>query len=529
MKKIFFTIITLIVFSSCSEENLEAFTPGVITDESLVVVSSTNVQQLLHDGLNTLTNRDEFVFTSIFTDEAAPGSNNGGQGVSGTTNYYNFQLESLSPIAANVWNSNYNACATFNFILRDIDQLIAKKLALNETTEVNILRRQKAEALVLRAFAHTKILAYFSTNLTDDNALAGIIAKERYPYDVKLPRAKNSDYYAFVHKDLDDAILIFTSLQVPPSVLPTHNPIYPGVRLANALKARLYAYKKDYINAETFANNVITTSGINIATSGQLASVFHTHTSSATTEVIFKLRRTVQQNAQGTNLHNGWVSVSNARNGSPFYEVSRGLFNVLNPTNAPVANDLRAYNVTRPQGGTTGSLVDLNYATSTTPLTSDILVPFKHGGSSALTAANRFNPDFIQMRISEMHFIVAEARAYADDYTGVANALKNITDRRFTTPPALLTLTSRPQALRAILDERRKELCFEGHRYIDLKRLAADAGVTSFDRHPIDYNGLGFPGANPANFPFANNTRWALPIPQSETNANINCLQNPGY
>ena len=72
-------------------------------------------------------------------------------------------------------------------------------------------------------------------------------------------------------------------------------------------------------------------------------------------------------------------------------------------------------------------------------------------------------------------------------------------------------------------------MCFEGHRYIDLKRLYADAGVTSFDRHPVDYVGLNFPGANPANFTFAGNTRWALPIPLVEFNGNPNMTQNPGY
>lgn len=519
MKKYIILLIAVIISFSCSEDLLEPFTPGVVTDEVTLVSNSTNVQQLLHDGLNTLTNRDEFVFTSIFTDEAAPGSNNGGQGVSGTTNYYNFQLESLSPIAANIWNSNYNATATFNLILKYVDKLI-----VDLPSQANTLRRQKADALVLRAFAHTKILAYFSTDLKNDNALAGIIAKERYEWNALLPRAKNSDYYAFVHKDLDDALAIYNSL--PPAA---HNPLFPGTRLANALKARLFMYRGDYTNAEIQANLVIN-SGLTLATAAQLPTVFHTHTSANTTEVIFKLRRTVQQNSQGTNLHNGWVSISNSRTGSPFYEVSRSLFNFLNPTNVGSgANDARAFLVTRAAGGTTGSLIDPNFATSQTPLSSDILVPFKHGGSGALTSANRFNPDFIQVRLSEMHFIVAEARAYANDFTGVATSLRRITDLRFTTPPAALVLTSRAQALRAILDERRKELCFEGHRFIDLKRLSADANVTSFDRHPIDYNGLGFPGANPANFTFANNPKWALPIPQSETNANVFCVQNPGY
>jgi hypothetical protein len=335
--------------------------------------------------------------------------------------------------------------------------------------------------------------------------------------------------YQFIHKDLDDAIALYTN-NVLPDRPAAEKTFFPTLALARAVKARVYAYQKDYPNAELFANQVIATSGVTIVSRANLGTVFHSHNEAANTEVIFRLKRTIQQNAQGTNLHNAWVSVANRRNGSPFYEVSRSLFNVMNPTNNDTtADDGRAFLTVRPAAATVGSLIDPNYATSPNVKDSDILVPFKHGGSVAATATNGFNPDFIQFRISEMYLIRAEARAYANDFSGTANALKVITDNRLTSQPAALNLTSRQQALRAVLDERRKELCFEGHRYVDMKRLYADAGVTAFDRHPVDYVGLSFPGANPANFPFAGNTRWALPIPLSELNANNSITQNPGY
>lgn len=534
MKKYFSLIIVFISIVSCSEELLDAFTPGVITEE-LATRDSIELQKILNTGLNFLTNREEYAFTSVFTDEAVPGFNNGGQGIAGTTNYYNFQLESNSVVAGAIWRSCYYALAYFNLILANIDNVVPKNDA-----DAILLNRIKAEALTMRAFAHSKILAYYSPNLTDDNALAGMLSLEYYPSITQLPRVSNAVFYASIHSDLDAAIALYpdSSIAIPerPAASKT---FYPTIDVARALKARVYAYKKDYVNAEIFANQVITTSGIQIAPRANLVNVFHNHNEVANTEVIFRLKRTIQQNAQGTNLHNAWVSVANRRNGSPFFEVARGLFNVLNPSNHhDTANDGRAFLVTRPgipnllppnSNNVVASLVDPDYTTSPNVRESDILVPFKHGGAVAATATNGFNPDFIQFRISEMYLIRAEARAYADDYTSVANNLKEITDRRFTTPPAALTLTSRQQALRAVLDERRKELCFEGHRYIDLKRLYVDAGVTAFDRHPVDYVGLNFPGANPANFPFAGNTRWALPIPLTELNANSNMVQNPGY
>lgn len=523
MKKYFSLIIVFVSLVSCSDDLLDAFTPGVIT-EQIATRDSVELQKALARGLGRFTNREEYAFTSVFTDEAVPGFNNGGQGVGGTSNYYNFQLESNSDVAGALWTTCYFAISDFNLILDNIDNVTPKDAA-----DQLLLRRIKAEALIMRAFAHAKITAYYSPNMSDPSALSGMLADKFYPSTIQLPRVTNAVMYQFIHKDLDDAIALYTN-NVLPNRPAAEKTFFPTLALARAVKARVYAYQKDYVNAELFANQVIATSGVTVVSRANLGTVFHSHNEAANTEVIFRLKRTIQQNAQGSNLHNAWVSVANRRNGSPFYEVGRGLFNVMNPTNNDTtADDGRAFLNVRPAAATVGSLIDPNYTTSANVKESDILVPFKHGGSVAATATNGFNPDFIQFRISEMYLIRAEARAAANDFTGTANALKVITDNRLTSQPAALNLTSRQQAFRAVLGERRKELCFEGHRYVDMKRLYADAGVTSFDRHPVDYVGLNFPGANPANFPFAGNTRWALPIPLSELNANNSITQNPGY
>lgn len=519
MKKLIYLLSFSALFTACNEDVLEPFTPGVAFEEN-ATRTANDLQRLLNSAQNIMTNRQEYVFTSIFTDEAAPGVANGGQGIAGSDAYYFYFLNPSSAAPAAIWASNYNAMARVNLVLENVD-----KVAEDFPGDEALVQRITAEAKILRALAHMKILAYFSTDLTNDSALAGIIADRTYEYNELPPRSTVGEFYDFIHSDLDDAIELYTNNSLPavsnPSITPTLN-------LAKALKARAYAYKKDYLNAEIWADDVINNSGITPATRTQLAAVFHTHTSAPTSEVIFKLRRTVQQNNQGTNLHNGWVSVSNSRNGSLFYEVSRSLYNNL--VSAP-GTDARTGVIVRPAGTASGSLIDPNYSTSTNVRNTDILVPFKHGGAGALTATNRFNPDFIQVRISEMYLIKAECRAFAGDFIGVADALKQITDRRFTTPPPALVLTTPTQAWKAIVDERRKELAFEGHRFIDLKRLYSVAGINSFDRDPADYSptGLNFPGGDPALFPFANNNKWALPIPFVELNANGSFPQNPGY
>jgi hypothetical protein len=518
MKKIICYLFIVGMFVSCSEDVLDPFLPGVAFEEQATRTAS-DLNRILNSAQNIMTNRTEYTFTSIFTDEAAPGSNNGGQGISGTDAYYLYFIVPTSAAPDAIWQSNYNAMARVNLVLENVD-----KVAANFPADANLIKRITAEAKILRALAHLKILAYYAPDLTNNASLAGILANRTFLYTETPPRATVGEFYTFIHKDLDDAIALYTNNTLPAV---SNNAVFPTRNLARALKARAYAYKKDYVNAEFWADQVISSSGITLATAAQLPTVFHSHTSTATQEVIYKFARTVQQNAQGTNLHNGWVSVENARNGSPFYEVSRSLYNVLR--NAP-GGDARRDLIVRPESAT-GSLVDPAYATSVNVRATDILVPFKHGGANAATATNAFNPAFIQVRLSEMYLIKAECRAFASDFNGVALALKSITDRRFTTPPALLVLTSPQEAWKAILDERRKELAFEGHRFIDLKRLFAVAGVNNFDRDPADYavTGLNFPGANPANFNFTGNFKFALPIPQSEINANASFGQNPGY
>jgi hypothetical protein len=158
----------------------------------------------------------------------------------------------------------------------------------------------------------------------------------------------------------------------------------------------------------------------------------------------------------------------------------------------------------------------------------------KHGGvatgstTAATSATNAFNNDHKVMRISEMYLIKAECRAAANDFAGVATAIDAIRDARFGSNQVAPSYADATAAWKGVLDERRLELAFEGHRFIDIKRLGVQAGISGLDRHPRDYDGLNIPGGNPVNLPL-DSYKWALPIPQDEINANGTIQQNNGY
>lgn len=516
MKKIFgILLVSSILFVSCSEDLLEPFTPGSLT-EDVAIKKSSDLVNLVNSSMNILTNRTEYVFSSVFTDEAAPGSQNGGQGVNSD---YVFLMNVDNGSAAAIWQTQYFALARLNRVITFADKVVATSAA-----DQQVINRSKAEALVLRALAHSKIVSYFSPNPKDDAALAGVLADRIIATTEKPVRVNNAAFYKSIHADLDAAIAIFNS-NTATAYATANRTFYPSRALAQALKARVYALKGDYTNAEVFANTVINSSGITLAnTQAKYDAVFHTHSEDPNTEVIFRLKRTVQQNAQATNLHNGWVSVANRVNGSPFYEVSRSLYNRL----AAVSGDFRL-STTVHLTGTSASVIDPNYTTATDVRNSDIIVLHKHGGQGAATSTNGYNPDFMVARLSEMYFIKAEARVAAQDLAGAATAIKAVRDARFATAQPLPVYATAQAAWKGILDERRLELSFEGFRFIDLKRIGTLAGA-GLERDASEYSSStwNFPAANPSNLPLTS-TKFALPIPQVEITGNPGIQQNSGY
>jgi len=117
------------------------------------------------------------------------------------------------------------------------------------------------------------------------------------------------------------------------------------------------------------------------------------------------------------------------------------------------------------------------------------------------------------LRLSEMYLIAAEASlpgTEADALTYV----NYITSRR--SAPAIASTGA--QLFEDVLAERRRELAFEGDRYMDLMRLKRD--VVRSGNYP----------AAARNLPYSN-FRRILPIPQTEldANENIRTQQNPGF
>lgn len=533
MKNIFkLLLFSSVLFVSCDEDLLEPFTPGALTPD-VAITNSTNLKNLMNSTYTLLYDRETAVFTSVFTDEAGIGFANGGQGINDN---YVFFLNQSSGSPSAIWVLTYAALSRANRVIAYADEITP-----NDAADAQVLQRIKAEALSVRALCHIKIISYFSPDPKNDGALAGILANRIITTsETDIPRATNGDFYASIHSDLDAAIAIFNVVPAatpPPGAPNNWKTFYANGNLAKALKARAYALKGDYVNAETWADNVIAT-GPAIATYANYNTIWFTDSEATDTEVIFRVKRTGAQNTQGSNMHNGWCSIRPSVSGSPFYEVGRALHNILNPSNVPASTfnanatlDIRCKAIVAPS-----SVVDPNYATSANFISTDRLILHKYGGVAtgsttwALTATNGNNNDLKLVRISEMYLIKAEARVAAGDLAGAATWVDNLRDKRFSTNQVAPVYANATAAWKGILDERRIEFAFEGYRYIDIRRLGTLAGITGLDRDPADYSSASsnYPAGNPTNLPLSS-YKWTLPIPQDEFNGNSGVQQNPGY
>jgi hypothetical protein len=144
---------------------------------------------------------------------------------------------------------------------------------------------------------------------------------------------------------------------------------------------------------------------------------------------------------------------------------------------------------------------------------------YKYAGTAYATA-NENVANAKVFRTGEMYLIRAEARAEQNKYTGANSAEADINALRAAriTGYVNVVFASKTDAINAVIDERFKELVYEGHRFWDLKRRGLPVVRLASDA----------PTLNAATLP-AGNFRFLLPIPDPEMKANNLMIQNPGY
>jgi hypothetical protein len=269
------------------------------------------------------------------------------------------------------------------------------------------------------------------------------------------------------------------------------------VAAANGLHARIALYTNDWVNAEAYS-----TAFINALPLSPITGFAGIWTDANTNEVAYR-------NVRGTGNRIGSLFRGTSANAT-----ANGIGQVIwKPTDKlwdsyDQVNDVRfaSYFKNEP------------ILATAVPARQTRLVN-KYAGTAYATGTENVNNAKI-LRTGEMYLIRAEARAEQNKITGANSAESDINALRAAriTGYVNVVFATKQAAIDAVMQERFKELPFEGHRFWDLKRRGL----------PIQRNASEAPTAAAATLA-AGSYLFLLPIPLTEMQANPAMTQNPGY
>lgn len=444
--------------------------PTNIFEESRAFKSVNDLEQGVLGIYSAWSGENTMYINAILSDETKLSNENRGQGQFEHKWQYSSGTESFGFSA---WYAMINRA---NKVLQAAGG-VAPFNATEQTTKDQLL----AEVVALRAVAHFELLQRFGPTGYQASAPGiTVVTTVLTPTD-KPSRNTVAQAVAAIEADLATA----RNAAALPNA-PVTTPNYGNIRISKAfvagLQARVALYKQDWTNAAQFASDAITLSGKTLATGATFAGIW-TDAAATTTEpeVFLRLRRT------GTGVGTLWQDT----NGDVFFEPSDKLKQQYNRT-----TDTRfpAYFTINPAAQDT-ALINKFFTSSRGPKIIDVKL----------------------MRVAEMYLIRAEARAELNDLAGAASDINTLRNARIAgnTP---VTFADKATAITFILNERFRELAYEGFRYFDLKRRALGVSRLASDVTSSSWLTL-------ANSDY----RMVLPIPSSEVRTNPNQAQNPGY
>lgn len=461
LQPIFFALALLTVVTGCKKQ-LDIL-PNDLLQESYAFTNVNDLEQGVLGIYASWAGENTMIINAVLSDEVKLSNENRGQWQT------EFKLQ---------YNTGTNSFGLANFYLmiNRANRVIAAAEKLQvPAADVSRKNQLVAEAIALRATAHFELLQRYAPAY--DPAAMGVTYVDYVFVTDQLPRQLVSDNLSRIEKDLADAK---TNPDLPAA--PVALPGIGNIRLSKAfiagMQARVALYKKDWANAISFSTEAINISGKPLATGSAFTGIW---TDASDAEVYLRLRR------NGDGVGTLWQDT----NGDVFFEPSDKLKQQFSRT-----TDIRfnSYFLITPSGNDT-ALVRKFYQSSRGPKIVDVKL----------------------MRTAEMYLVRAEARAESNDLAGAAADINALRAARITgyTP---VTYTDKNVAVSDILNERFKELCFEGFRFFDLKRKGLAVNRLLSDVTSPVWQTLP-----------AGNFRFALPIPQDEIFANPNYKQNPGY
>lgn len=460
IKNMIVTTVLFLSLASCEKSFLELQPPTSLTPE-FALATEADLQVALRGAYAGLKNtalygRSLPVLGDIMADNTYQSTLN-------TNRYTSFNLYNYLVTDGDVsglWNASYTV------ILR-ANNIINSPIADNAN-----IQQIKGEAYAIRALAYFNLVRYFASPYTVDPSKLGVPVITTYQADLKPERAKIADVYGLINKDLDKAYTLMTKFT---------NSSQFSKYSAKALQAKVYLTMGDNTNAKTAALDVITNSGFTAISSAAHAGY--------------------------------WAGVA------PRTDKVETLLEISFDAVANNAFDALSYIYL--QSGNYGDMLcstELYDLYETADIRKSLYATGTRGGLASVfvnkyTSFTGDHSDTKVVRLSEMYLIAAEA-SYPSNTVDALKYVNEVTSRRGATAIA----SSGSALLEDIITERRKELAFEGERYLDMQRLQRN--IVRSKNYPSSALSIEF-----------SNYRRIMPIPQGEldANPNIKTQQNPGW
>ena len=383
----------------------------------------------------------------------------------------------LNPINSTLlfWDTGYETIASANNVLAALDGI-----DMSESSR----QRIRGEALFIRAMVHFDLSRVFGQdyNFTADHSnLSAIIVTATEI--AEPPRNTVGEVYDFVMSDLNEAITLLTDNERPQNI---DTRFIASSNAAIALRSRIYLYMGDFTAALVDANQIIDGGNYELAPyvindlngDPNLTQIDSWSSRTPTSESILE--------GEADELDGGYPGINGL---AGLYQKAAG--NAVFGPSLDIINLYAADDVRRNWYVQDAGVWHVN----------------KYPGQGGLPL--QFTAPMI--RLTEMHLIAAECHARLGDE---AAALTNINLIRSRANQADFT-SSGNQLLEDILEERRRELAFEGHRFFDLKRTQQDIvrNDCSLSENCVVTYG---------------DRLFAYPIPQEEIDGNNSIVQE-GY
>lgn len=467
IKHIISCFCAIIALSACSSDFLDIDPEQNVPSENAVVDIKT-LQTAVNGVYSKLQSdayygRSMYVIPELMADNLYLSSRNTGRYL----DFDNFIVNEENTYVEDTWNAIYEVVANATKVIDG-----GEKLEATTTEQQNEINQLLGEVYAIRALAHFDLARLFAQpyNFTAAADHLGIpLVNTSTDENISPSRNTVSEVYAQINSDLNMAISNLTS---------TNNDGRFTNYAAKALAARVAIYQDNYSNAIKYSSEVIEKGGYSLVSNENYSDIWASEFNS---ESIFEIINTIADN-EGTNSLGHYFDLS----GYADALVTPDLYNSYD------ANDIRKTTVT--EGSKQGA-------------EDNALFVFKFPEGTQYTDNIRI------LRLSEQYLIRAEAYAKNNEFDKAQADLETIMKRA---NPTTEDVTETGQALiDKIIEERRKELAFEGNRLFDLNRNKMDVSIIQGE-NSIE-----------ATYP---NDKFILPIPLDELNANPNIKpQNPGY